>query len=251
MFESLQVNGRKSLGERLLALLVSIFLHGLMIVVLVILPLVFLHALPEQDLLTILIADPVPPPPLPPPTPPRPEGVIKAARPVTLLADWNVPPESLPKGIPLPTTEPPVIGILTVGEGIGPGLAGIPDISGAGIHSSLLNPAGAPAALPPPPAPKQPPVVIGGNVLEAKLIRKVVPEYPQLALKARVSGEVRLEVTLNEEGNVIDVKVLQGNPLLVAEAIRAVRQWKYSPTLLNGEPVRVNSSVTVVFQLKR
>lgn len=252
MFESLQVNSRRSLGARLLALLVSFFFHGLMIAVLIILPLAFLNALPEHDLLTILIAAPVPPPPPSPPAPRPPESVPKAARPKTIPTDWDAPPDRLPRGLPAPNEAPPAIAIMSGSEGVGSGLVGPANIAASGIHSGLLDPVAPPVALPPlPAAPKKTPVKIGGAVQEAKLIRKVMPEYPQLALKSHVSGEVRLEILVNEEGDVIDVKVIQGNPLLIAEAVRAVWQWKYSPTLLNGEPVIVNSSVTVVFQLKR
>ena len=59
-----------------------------------------------------------------------------------------------------------------------------------------------------------------------------------------------LEVTVDEEGNVSDIRVLRGHPLLEEEAVRAVRQWKYSPTLLSGEPVPVIATVTVIFNLR-
>jgi protein TonB len=67
---------------------------------------------------------------------------------------------------------------------------------------------------------------------------------------ARVSGSVILQVTVNEEGDVVDVRVLRGHPLLNDACIHAVRQWKYSPTLLNGEPVPVSATVTVFFNLR-
>jgi protein TonB len=81
-------------------------------------------------------------------------------------------------------------------------------------------------------------------------MRKVEPEYPQLARMARVSGTVILQVTVSEEGDVTDVRVLRGHPLLNDASVNAVRQWKYSPTLLNGEPVPVSATVTVFFNLR-
>ncbi len=97
---------------------------------------------------------------------------------------------------------------------------------------------------------KREPIRVGGNVQESKLIKRIEPVYPELAKRARVSGVVILQVTVDEEGSVSDIRVLKGHPLLDEEAIRAVRQWKYSPTLLNGEPVPVIATVTVIFNLR-
>ena len=97
---------------------------------------------------------------------------------------------------------------------------------------------------------KRDPIKVGGNVQESKLIRRVEPVYPELAKRARVQGTVVLVVTVDEEGNVSDIKVSSGHPLLNEAAKAAVAQWKYSPTLLNGEPVPVIATVTVIFNLK-
>jgi protein TonB len=101
-------------------------------------------------------------------------------------------------------------------------------------------------------APKEPKVVrLGGRVLEAKLIRRVIPEYPKLARDMRISGVVRLAGIIGRDGTVRELKVLEGHPLLVAAAVGAVRQWLYSPTLLNGEPVEVQAPIEVTFSLSR
>jgi TonB family protein len=91
---------------------------------------------------------------------------------------------------------------------------------------------------------------ISGDVQESKLIRRMEPIYPELALKARVQGKVVLGITVDEEGSVTDVNMVTGHPLLNQAAIDAVRQWKYSPTFLNGAPVPVIATVSVVFRLK-
>ena len=98
--------------------------------------------------------------------------------------------------------------------------------------------------------PQRDPIKVGGNVQESKLIHRVEPTYPELALKARVQGKVVLVITVNEEGFVSDVQVSSGHPLLNDSAIAAVKQWQYSPTLLNGEPVPVITTVTVIFAIK-
>lgn len=95
----------------------------------------------------------------------------------------------------------------------------------------------------------RPPLKVGVSVQESKLIKKVEPVYPELAQRARVQGRVVLAVIVDEEGNVTDIEVVDGHPLLDEAAKTAVSQWKYSPTLLNGEPVPVSSTVTLIFSL--
>jgi periplasmic protein TonB len=87
--------------------------------------------------------------------------------------------------------------------------------------------------------------------MEAKLIRRVIPEYPKLARDMRISGVVRLTGIISRDGTVRELKVVEGHPLLVAAAVAAVRQWVYSPTLLNGTPVEVIAPVQVTFTLSR
>jgi TonB family protein len=93
------------------------------------------------------------------------------------------------------------------------------------------------------------PIRVGGNVQESKLISKVEPVYPELAKRARVSGRVIMMVTANEEGLVTDVRVTNGHPLFTDAAVYAVKQWRYSPTLLDGVPVPVIFTVTCIFNM--
>ncbi len=103
----------------------------------------------------------------------------------------------------------------------------------------------------PVPAKKEPgPINVGEKLPESKLIKRVEPVYPELALKARVQGRVILVINMDEQGNVTETKVKHGHPLLDDAAVAAVKQWKYSPTLLNGKPVPVIATVTVDFNLK-
>ena len=90
-----------------------------------------------------------------------------------------------------------------------------------------------------------------GDVAKPVLIHRVNPEYPEVARKARVEGVAILEVTITQNGNVQNVKVLRGvHPLLDQAAVNAVKQWRYKPAILNGKPVEVHSTVTVNFKLK-
>jgi TonB family protein len=93
------------------------------------------------------------------------------------------------------------------------------------------------------------PIKISEKVQQSRLIHKVDPVYPEQAKSVHLSGKVILSVTVDEKGNVSDIKVTNGHPLLDEAAKAAVSQWKYSPTLLNGEPVPVITTVTVSFSI--
>lgn len=94
------------------------------------------------------------------------------------------------------------------------------------------------------------PIKVGGNILQPRLIKRADPVYPALAKDARVSGTVIIQVTVDEEGLVKDIETVQWNPFLNEAAEEAVKQWVYTPTLLNGEPVPVIAMVTVSFTLR-
>jgi protein TonB len=118
--------------------------------------------------------------------------------------------------------------------------------------------AGVPEALPPaaPPPPPQlaiskEPVPVGGEVNPPVKIKDVRPAYPAIAQAAGVQGVVIIQAVIDPSGQVVDTKVLRSHPLLEAAALDAVRQWEYSPTLLNGQPISVVMTVTVNFALRR
>ena len=91
---------------------------------------------------------------------------------------------------------------------------------------------------------------LGGNVMEAKLVRRILPDYPRLARDMRMAGTVKLVGIVSRDGTVRELKVLEGHPLLVRSAVAAVMQWLYTPTLLNGEPVDVIAPIEVHFTLR-
>jgi len=90
---------------------------------------------------------------------------------------------------------------------------------------------------------------VGGDVQAAKLINAPKPEYPTLAKVARVQGTVRLEAIIGADGRVQNLQVISGHPMLVKAALDAVALWLYQPTLLNGEPVEVQTEINVNFIL--
>ncbi len=114
--------------------------------------------------------------------------------------------------------------------------------------------AAAPPQTPKPPTPTAKPteptrVRVGGIVRQPKLIREVRPIYPPLARQARIQGVVKINAIVSRDGSVQSLQVAGGHPLLLAAAMDAVRQWRYEPTLLNGEPVEVVLVVDVNFRL--
>ncbi|MBI2816317.1 MAG: energy transducer TonB [Acidobacteria bacterium] len=128
-------------------------------------------------------------------------------------------------------------------------LLGVPAVIGttASALSGVIS-----TAVPPPPTPATPPlerIRVGGPPTAAKLIKEIKPMYPPLARQARIQGTVRLEGVIGPDGTVQDLKVLLGHPLLREGAIRAVKQWRYQPVLLNGVPVAVITTMDVRFSL--
>lgn len=97
----------------------------------------------------------------------------------------------------------------------------------------------------------QEPIHVGGNVTAPRKRHHVNPIYPAVAAAARVQGTVVIEATIDENGNVVNARVLRSIPVLDGAALEAVGQWKYEPTLLNGRPVPILMSVSVQFELGR
>ena len=92
-------------------------------------------------------------------------------------------------------------------------------------------------------------IQVGGPAMAAQIVKKIAPEYPPLARQARIQGVVTLKAQLNKSGDVVNLQLISGHPMLAPAAIEAVKQWKYKPYLLNGEAVDVETTVTVNFTL--
>ncbi|MDQ2844227.1 MAG: energy transducer TonB, partial [Acidobacteriota bacterium] len=183
---------------------------------------------------------PPPPPPAAPKVPTKP--VVRQ-----FIANQLMAPKVIPKQINrIEEAAPPPDAVGVVGgTGDAGGVAG-------GVLGGVMG--GVPGAPPPPPPPKAKPtgpVRIGGQVAEANLIRRVQPVYPPLAKSARVQGTVEFTAVISKEGNIEQLKLLRGHPLLVNAAKEAVLQWKYKPTELNGQPVEVVTDIIVNFTLSQ
>lgn len=135
---------------------------------------------------------------------------------------------------PGPTGPSVDIGIISSDQGFG-----IPSGIGTAVR-----------VQPPRPAPSTRTVVHRGEgVMQGQLVHRIQPQYPQIARDLHLSGTVHLQATIGMDGTIGSLEVLDGNPILVQAAIEAVREWRYRPTLLNGVPVEVETSITVRFVL--
>src|SRR5215471_434562 len=135
----------------------------------------------------------------------------------------------------------------------GAGSVPVPE-TGLGLAVMRIEKLPDPPAVPAPEPPKistTAPVRVSGTVQAAKILRKVVPQYPPLARQARVSGVVRLLGVIAKDGTVQRLTVISGHPLLQKAALDAVSQWLYQPTLLSGEAVEVLAPIDVIFRLSQ
>jgi periplasmic protein TonB len=249
MFESLKQNTGMDGIKHGLTLLISLVGHMAGLSLLAILPMIFMSKVQQGELFYILMAPPPPPAPLSPPVPPR-MGGHSGSREVAHI-DFGLPPAKPIVGIPeAPVEESDISSSFGNVLGTVPGLGGGGNLGVAPTVTDLLPPLEpTPPREPVKPIVRPAPIMRGGEVLEANLIRRVEPVYPRIAIIAHVSGEVKLEATIDEEGNVTNIKVVSGHVLLRDAAVEAVKKWKYRPTILNGEPIAVQGSVRVVFNI--
>jgi protein TonB len=230
----------------LLSTVIQLFLIG----VFVILPMIYFDVLPAATLQSVFVAPPPPPPPPPPPAQ-APKVTVVHVIPRQFDAGRLMAPKTIPKDIAMIKEDelpPPSAGVGVVG-GVAGGMAG-GSINGVlgGIIGSV--PTAAPPPPPPPKAATPQRIRVGGNVQAANLIHQVKPAYPPLAKQARIQGTVELSAIIGKDGRVQDLHVVRGHPLLVQSALEAVKNWEYRPTMLNGEPVEVATTIDVNFTLQ-
>jgi protein TonB len=203
--------------------------------VLILIPLIYTQALPKAMLSTLLVAPPPPPPPPPPPV----KAVIK---PVARLIQSGklVQPRAIPKEVSVfkEAELPPDVSTNTTNQtGVFGGIPGQGLMAGSG-------------PVPPPPKPAVPArIKQGGEVTAASIITQTRPAYPPLARQARIQGTVVLHAIIDKQGKVAQLEVVSGHPLLVQSALDAVKQWRYKPTQLNGDPVEVDTTIQVTFTM--
>jgi periplasmic protein TonB len=239
MFKDALFVPERHIGAKVVALPAAALVHAAALALALVVPLLEVGDLPRAGISDVIVAPALPKTPLPPPKARTgsPGGRIRARAFAPAAAAWSVAPVNIPDGI--------------VEEGLGAGGEeyGIPggvDYGGTGgvpanlIGEVLYSLVGEVEA----------PVRAVGEVRPPKLVRRIEPDYPEIARQARVEGIVVLEATTDAYGRVMDVRVLRSIPLLDQAAVDAVRQWVYEPLIINGRPRPVTFTVTVRFVLK-
>ncbi|MGA2980180.1 MAG: energy transducer TonB [Terriglobales bacterium] len=233
--------------RRTVSAVLSFVVQCLLLGVLLIVPLMFTDVLPQQQLLTFLMA--------PPPPPPPPPAASVAAAKVVKVVESDIlngrlrAPSKIPQNVQMIREDeaPPDLSGGGVPGGVPGGIPGgqLGGVIG-GILSSTPNAAAVPKLVAPVPTKR---IRVSQGVTEGRLIQKIEPTYPPLARSARIQGQVVLAAIISKSGEIQNLVLVSGHPLLVPATLEAVKKWRYRPYLLNGEPVEVETTITVNFEL--
>jgi periplasmic protein TonB len=210
------------------------FLEAALVATLALIPYLHPDMLPRRYLDLRLVA---PPPPVVPAVVEQ-RTTSAAVTPAQMLVTTVTAPRQIPTQIAMIADQPPAVGIrgnVNIGQGNGPS-----NIPWAGSTTpppvvQRVHPAG--------------PVRISAGVAKGQLIVPIQPEYPAIAVATRTQGTVVVAATISAEGRIENLRVVSGPPLLVNAAVVAIRQARYRPFLLNGEPVEVETTIHVEFTL--
>jgi periplasmic protein TonB len=243
MFEDMVIsspNPKKT--NKAWTVVVSMIAQSIFLAILILIPLIYTEALPKTMMATLLVAPPPPPPPPPPPV----QTQVVHIKPQVHLMDAGklMQPKTIPHDIKIIKEDAP-----DVSAGMQGGVPG--GVAGGSMGGVIGGVIGGMGGAPPPPKPVQNRIRQGGSVQAALLVNKVQPVYPPLARQTRISGTVRLHAIISKSGSIQSLEVISGHPLLVRAAMDAVQQWRYKPTLLNGEPVEVDTTIDVIFSLNQ
>src|SRR6185437_879671 len=240
MFEdSLIESGGKLKTKRGRLTMFSFVLEAIIIIVMILIPLLFTEALPKAMTMTFLAA---PPPPPPPPPPPAAVHVVKQVE-TDIVNNQLRTPTKIPKKVEMIKEEeappPQMSGVV----------GGVPGAAGGqlgGVIGGIIN--STPVAVPQIATPTR--IRVSPGVTQGLKVHDVMPQYPQMAKIARVQGPVVLAAVIGKDGTIQNLHVIStASPLLNQSALEAVKQWRYRPYILNGEPVEVDTTITVNFTL--
>src|SRR5919109_3326077 len=240
MFEdSLIESGGRLRTKRGMTTAVSFVLQVALVGVLVLVPLLFTEALPKQQLMTFLVAPPPPPPPPPPPaaTPIKTVKIVQS----DIMNGQLRTPTKIPEKVQMIKEEEAPPPMASMGGVVGGVPGGVPGGQMGGVIGGIIS--SAPVAVPKVATPQR--VRVSQGVTQGLLIRRIQPAYPPLARQARIQGAVVLQAQISKQGTIENLRLISGHPMLAPSAIEAVKQWRYKPYFLNGEPVAVETQVQV------
>src|SRR5271169_1065271 len=240
MFEdSLIESGGRLKTKRGIWTFLSFILEAVLVGVLVLIPLLFTEALPKTQLMTFLVA----PPPPPPPPAAAPVKVVKQVQ-TNIINNQLRTPTKIPEKVQMIKEDeapPPVMSASGVVGGV-PG--GVPGGQMGGVIGGIIS---STPMVPKVATPQR--IRVSQGVTQGMILRKVQPAYPPLARQARIQGPVVLQAEIGKDGSIQNLRLISGHPMLAPAAIEAIKQWKYKPYILNGEPVEVETTITFNFTL--
>lgn len=222
--------------------LISLAIHVVIVAAVVIAPLAFTQDLDMRNLRLTFLTMPKPPAAAPPPAP----AVAQAVRrPALLRTSALVAPVSIPRNVAIVKDE--AAPEIETGGVVGGVLGG----ETGGVLGGIMGGTGTVPAPPRAAAAATKKIYrVGGEVKEPRAVSIVQPDYPPIARAAHAQGVVVIDAVINENGDIVQAHVVSGPGLLVAAALRAVAQWKYEPTILDGTPVPIEMQVQVHFSMR-
>ncbi|MGC2560437.1 MAG: energy transducer TonB [Terriglobales bacterium] len=239
MFQTLETTWDRS-GRRRWSTLASFTMQALALSLLLAIPLVWVQGPPRLQWIDASIFSP---PPAPAPhTQANPQRAMRGSE---MSGEHMVQPTTIPNTISQVVDLNPAPAAPGMSETTGP--LGGNDLAGRGVPGGAISGPMAVAPPPPPPAPTRPLRV--SHWAEGNIAYQVQPRYPRVAQAAGIQGTVQLRAIVSRTGTIENLTVVSGHSMLVAAAVEAVKQWRYRPYMLNGEPIEVETEITVNFML--
>jgi len=224
----------------------SFIFNCLAIGIMLVVPLLFTEDLPKGQLLTFLVAPPPPPPP-PPPAAAEVQKVVHQIQTDLLNTGQLRTPTKIPQKVQMIKEDEAPPPMAATGGVVGGVPGGMPGGQLGGVIGGIVNSTMAAVPKLVPVTPQR--IRISQGVTKGLCIHRVEPPYPPLARAARVQGDVVLNAVIDVNGQITNLQLVSGHPMLVPAALEAVKQWRYKPYLLNGTPVEVETTITVIFTL--
>jgi protein TonB len=235
-------------------LVVSLTVHSIVLLAVSLPSVYFPEAIDVEEFNRTVLAVPPALAPPPPPTSTPAAQAPAAPKKARLPRSFGGGPAAARLGVPTLIQRPidrlgaTLGGAILVPE-ITPGVpGGVPGGQLGGVIGGIATGASGSVIPPPPAAPIQAPIRVGGAVKAPRPVYQVLPIYPPLLEKAKVSGDVVIRVVIDARGNVVEMHPVSGDPQLVSAAMDAVSQWKYEPTIVAGQAVPVEFTVTIQFR---
>jgi periplasmic protein TonB len=233
MFEdSLMESGHRIKARSKYWSILALFFNSAILLTLIVWPLLHPEALPKQMMAALMVA---PPTPASPPAMPKVHIKSEVVSSTELLAPSRIP--KIIKPVQESAMPPSMEGVV----------AGLSNSTPSGISSVIGSTGTGPNIIVKAPSPEK--VPISSGVMAGYLAEKTVPQYPAIAKAARVQGVVVVQATISKAGLIENLRIISGPPMLRQAALDAVRTWRYKPYLLNGEPVEVETTINIVFNL--